>query len=170
MFFLTCISIQAHNETNLMHYLSSVYSVTISLHISGLLFAYHQKVTMYICNNWYVLYVLVDCQLAWLEWNSTPNRPADGQLKRTKVPIYDDDNDIYLIAIGLTPGGSSTAHIYTQTIHIIRIHIFFVTSWWWATSKPETCRGIVTEKTEDKSCMKLVSLHAFESYSVVPCM
>jgi len=24
---------------------------------------------------------------------------------------------IYLTAIGLTPGGSSTAHIYTQTIH-----------------------------------------------------
>jgi len=28
--------------------------------------------------------------------------------------IYDI---IYLTAIGLTPGGSSTAHIYTQTIH-----------------------------------------------------
>jgi hypothetical protein len=27
---------------------------------------------------------------------------------------------IYLTAIGLTPGGSSTAHIYTQTIHIIQ--------------------------------------------------
>ena len=24
---------------------------------------------------------------------------------------------IYLTAIGLTPGGSSTVHIYTQTIH-----------------------------------------------------
>ena len=28
--------------------------------------------------------------------------------------IYDM---IYLTAIGLTPGGSSTVHIYTQTIH-----------------------------------------------------
>jgi len=28
--------------------------------------------------------------------------------------IYDM---IYLTAIGLTPGGSSTIHIYTQTIH-----------------------------------------------------
>ena len=28
--------------------------------------------------------------------------------------IYDM---IYLIAIGLTPGGSSTVHIYTQTVH-----------------------------------------------------
>jgi len=25
--------------------------------------------------------------------------------------------DIYLTAVGLTPGGSSTVHIYTQTIH-----------------------------------------------------
>jgi len=24
---------------------------------------------------------------------------------------------IYLAAVGLTPGGSSTVHIYTQTIH-----------------------------------------------------
>jgi len=24
---------------------------------------------------------------------------------------------IYLTAIGLTPGGSSTVHVYTQTIH-----------------------------------------------------
>jgi hypothetical protein len=81
--FFTCISIQAHNETNLLHYLSSVYSVTIPLHISDLLFAHHQEVTMYICNNWYMLYVLVGCQLAWLELNSTPNRAADSQLKRT---------------------------------------------------------------------------------------
>jgi hypothetical protein len=27
---------------------------------------------------------------------------------------------IYITAIGLTPGGSSTSHIYTQTIHIIQ--------------------------------------------------
>jgi hypothetical protein len=32
---------------------------------------------MYICNKWYVLYVLVDCQLA-----------ADSQLKRTTRTIY----------------------------------------------------------------------------------
>jgi hypothetical protein len=34
-------------ETNLMHYLSSVYSVTILLHVSGLLVAHHQEVTMH---------------------------------------------------------------------------------------------------------------------------
>jgi glycosyltransferase A (GT-A) superfamily protein (DUF2064 family) len=27
---------------------------------------------------------------------------------------------VYLTAIGLTPGGSSTSHIYTQTVHIIQ--------------------------------------------------
>jgi hypothetical protein len=49
------------NETNLMHYLPSVYSITKPLHVSGLLVAQHQEVTMYICDNWYVLYILVDC-------------------------------------------------------------------------------------------------------------
>jgi hypothetical protein len=27
---------------------------------------------------------------------------------------------VYLTATGMTPGGSSTSHIYTQTIHIIQ--------------------------------------------------
>jgi hypothetical protein len=57
-------SSDACNGTNLMHCLSSVYSVTIILHVSDLLVAHYQEVTMYICNNWYVLYVLVDCQRA----------------------------------------------------------------------------------------------------------
>jgi hypothetical protein len=39
--------IPEYNETNLMHYLSSVYSVTIPLHVSGLLVAHHQEVAMY---------------------------------------------------------------------------------------------------------------------------
>jgi hypothetical protein len=34
---------------------------------------------MYICNNWYVLYVLADC--------SIPTRPDDSQLKRTTSKI-----------------------------------------------------------------------------------
>jgi hypothetical protein len=53
----------ACNETNLRHYLSSVYSVTMP-YVSGLLVAHHKEVTMFICFNWYVLYILVDCQLA----------------------------------------------------------------------------------------------------------
>jgi hypothetical protein len=27
---------------------------------------------------------------------------------------------IYLTAVGFTPGGSNTSHIYTQTVHIIQ--------------------------------------------------
>jgi hypothetical protein len=52
------------NATNLRHCLPSVYSVTTSLHVSGLLVAHHQEVTMYIRDNWYVLYMLVDRQQA----------------------------------------------------------------------------------------------------------
>jgi hypothetical protein len=44
-----------------MHYLSSVYSVTIPLHVSDLLVTHHQEVRIHISENWYVLYVLVDC-------------------------------------------------------------------------------------------------------------
>jgi hypothetical protein len=41
------------------------------------------------------------------------------------------------------------------------LHIYVVTSWWWATSKPETRRGIVSEITEGTQCIKLVSIHAY---------
>jgi hypothetical protein len=64
-----------HNQTNLMHYLSSVYCVTILLRVSGSLVA-HQDVTMYICNNWHVMYALVDSQLAWLEWTFHSNQAS----------------------------------------------------------------------------------------------
>jgi hypothetical protein len=46
----------ACNKTNSLHYLSSVCSVNMPLHVSGLLVAHHQEVTMYICNKLYVLY------------------------------------------------------------------------------------------------------------------
>jgi hypothetical protein len=60
-----CIRMYACNETNLMHCLSAVYSVTIPLHVSGLLSCpssggnnvYMQQLVRY------VLYVLVNCQL-----------------------------------------------------------------------------------------------------------
>jgi hypothetical protein len=64
MFCWPCISKCACNETNLMHYLSSVDWVTTTLHVSGLLVAHYQEVAMYICDNWYVLYVVVDCRRA----------------------------------------------------------------------------------------------------------
>jgi hypothetical protein len=65
-----------------MHYLSAVYSITIPVHVSGLLVAHHQEVT-YICNNWYVLYVLIYCWLAWL----LPSRPADSKQDVQHVQI-----------------------------------------------------------------------------------
>jgi hypothetical protein len=66
-----------------MHYLSSVYYVTVPLRVSGLIVANHQEVAMYICNKWYVLYVLVDCQLACLT-----NQASDSQIKRTTRTIF----------------------------------------------------------------------------------
>jgi hypothetical protein len=51
------------NETNMMHYLFSVYWVTTPLHVSGLPVAHHQEVAMYMCDSWYVLYVLVDVEV-----------------------------------------------------------------------------------------------------------
>jgi hypothetical protein len=36
------------------------------------------------------------------------------------IHIYMILYDIYLTAIGLTPGGSSTSHIHTQTVHIVQ--------------------------------------------------
>jgi hypothetical protein len=51
------LRVYACKETNLMHYLSSVYSVTIPVHVKGLIVAHHQEVAMYICDNWYGLYV-----------------------------------------------------------------------------------------------------------------
>jgi hypothetical protein len=62
MFCSPCISKYTRNEINLMHYLSSVYCVTTPLQVSGLLVAHHQEIAMYICDNWYVLYVFIDCR------------------------------------------------------------------------------------------------------------
>jgi hypothetical protein len=77
-------SAYACNETNLMHYLSSVYSVTVTLHVSGLLVAHHEEVAMYVymCNNWCVLYVLVDYRRACLEWNCGPTLGTDSLFLR----------------------------------------------------------------------------------------
>jgi hypothetical protein len=41
-------TVRACNKTNLMHYLSSVYSITIPLHVSGLPISHHQEVTIYL--------------------------------------------------------------------------------------------------------------------------
>jgi hypothetical protein len=72
----------------MIHYLSSVYSVTIPLHVSGLLVAQHQEVTMYICDNWYVLYVFVDCRRGWMEWNKFHCIQVHQRTTHTNCRIY----------------------------------------------------------------------------------
>ena len=42
--------------------------------------------------------------------------PDDGRKRDRNMQVNINDM-IYLTAIGLPPGGSSTVHIYTQTIH-----------------------------------------------------
>jgi hypothetical protein len=53
-------------QLNQLDSLFKVYPVTIPLHVSVLLAAHHQEVTMNICNNWYVLYVLGHGLRAWM--------------------------------------------------------------------------------------------------------
>jgi hypothetical protein len=71
-----------------MHCLSSVYSVTIPVHVLGLLVAHCQEVRVYICDSWYVLYVLVDCRCACPTYTNccmyTLLRPDDGLLASLK--------------------------------------------------------------------------------------
>jgi hypothetical protein len=50
---------------------------------------------------------------------------ADGQADMTKLVVgyyyyYYYYHSVFLTAVGLTPGGSSTVHIYTQTVHRIQ--------------------------------------------------
>jgi hypothetical protein len=51
--------------------------------------------------------------------SSSAQRFFDYPVQQVNVD-YDMIWYIYLTAIGLTPGGSSTSHIYTQTVHIIQ--------------------------------------------------
>ena len=46
----------------------------------------------------------------------TPGIYPEERIQMSLCTLY----DIYLAAIGLTPGGSSTAHIYTQAVHRIQ--------------------------------------------------
>jgi hypothetical protein len=68
------------NETKLMHYLSSVYSVTITLHVSGLLVAHHQEATQCI----YMQQMICVVRFLLTVISTTP---ADSQLKRKTCNI-----------------------------------------------------------------------------------
>jgi hypothetical protein len=109
MFCWQCFSIYACNGTNLMHYLSSVFSVTIPLHVSSLLVVHHQEVTIYICDNWYVLYVLfwLSAGLAGIESNST--RPLMHYL-----------SSVYSVTTPLHVSGLLVAHHQEVTLYTVR--------------------------------------------------
>jgi hypothetical protein len=69
MFCWPCISECVFNEANLMHYLFSIYSVTVPVHVSGLLVAHHQEVAKCIYDSWYVLYVKATVGgRGWIHW------------------------------------------------------------------------------------------------------
>jgi hypothetical protein len=46
------------------------------------------------------------------------HNPQINHKQRRKICGLKCVDDIYLTAVGLTPGGSSTTHIYTQTVHL----------------------------------------------------
>jgi hypothetical protein len=75
-----------NNPKDYTQYLSSVYWVTILLHISGLLVAHHQEVAMYVCDSWCVLYILVDCHGGLCGMCSIPSMPADSRLRLRHIP------------------------------------------------------------------------------------
>jgi hypothetical protein len=62
-------------ETNLMHYLSSVYFVSQSLHVSGIFVAHHQEV--------YCTYTTTGRCCAFQLTVCWPNWPTDSQLRST---------------------------------------------------------------------------------------
>jgi hypothetical protein len=76
MFCWTCISIYACNGTNLMHCLSSVYPVTTTLDVSGLLLAHYQLVTMYVVEILSYPKVIVAWNSAMLHFEITQHGDA----------------------------------------------------------------------------------------------
>jgi hypothetical protein len=131
--------VSACNETKLMHYLSSVYSVTIPLYVSGFLVDHHQEVTMYICDNWYVLYWKQDCLKLHVIIKCETCSCYLNLLKGIgKLSMF-----IHCIMTCTYYSNFKQSSFQYNTYQLL--HIYIVTSWWWATSKPETCRSIVTE-------------------------
>jgi hypothetical protein len=64
-----------------MHYLSLVYCINTPLYLSGVSAAYNLEVEyIYVANSTFYTSG-VDCQRAWVEWNSTEPSPADIQLR-----------------------------------------------------------------------------------------
>ena len=75
-----------------MHYLSSVYFVNQSLHVSGIFVAHHHEVyCIYTTIDTCCAFQLTVCRPGWYGTSSIPTRPTDSQLKsttRTNCCIY----------------------------------------------------------------------------------
>jgi hypothetical protein len=73
------------------------------------------RITLQVDVKWnYVIYISNNFSL------SIADNVTGGKLRHDYYDDDNNDNDIYLNAIGLTPGASSTVHIYTQTHRIQR--------------------------------------------------
>jgi hypothetical protein len=100
----------ACKETNLMHRLSSAYSVTIPLHVSGLLLAHHQEVT--VC----ILTYSVEQSPSW-----EANRFATGQ----ETPCVLLNPKVHYRIYNCLPPASILSQpnpVHTPTSHFLKIH------------------------------------------------
>jgi len=71
-----------------MHYLSSLYFANQPLHVFGVFIAHHQ-VVLYMYNNWYLLFFLVDGLFSWLGFQpNQENRPSTKGNKYQLLYIY----------------------------------------------------------------------------------
>jgi hypothetical protein len=50
---------------------------------------------MYICGQWYLLYCTVDCQRAWVEWNSMPTQ-KDSRCHLLHIYILPPDDGLLI--------------------------------------------------------------------------
>jgi hypothetical protein len=96
----------ACNETNLMHYLSSLYWVTTPLHVSGLLVAHHQEAAMYICitllhkTHLLIFYTYMTCvvqKIQVVKYSFMQNSCVD---KRNGILIYTVSGAAYALNEG----------------------------------------------------------------------
>jgi hypothetical protein len=59
---------------------------------------------MYVCDSWYVLYGLVECWRAWLEWNSDISRCTANNTLKNKLPPCVYHETLYSVFFIKIPG------------------------------------------------------------------
>jgi hypothetical protein len=67
-------------------------------------------------------------------------------------------------SITARPGNSQLRSVTSTIRHTYSLHC---TSWWWGDDTPETCRGMITQWTEDKQCIVLFTSIIHISFVVV---